>query len=532
MRLINLWRQEGTWQRWPGYVRAVRAFARINESRFMLGERLVVPIPGVGAFLPPPLRGNRMRPGDGWLPAVLALGTSITLLAAPWPQNLFLILTATAFIVALLKPAIGMGLLVLSVPIQSVGEHQLGSLHLTVTKAVLIGLITAWVLRTTTLRRGFRLGLVEGMFGLHVAVLALSIVNARDSAAWGSELYRWWSALVVYVIAITTIRDVRSSIPILVATIAGVAGTSLLGFYQVAAGLGPASFSVGGLVRAFSTFGQPNPFAGYLEVTVPLLAALAASWVGGPWRSQLRLTYGDRLLGASAAAAVMGLGALVLTQSRGGWIGMACGLAVVVWMVGGAVRWSAVGAGALVAIMVVATPVGARLASRLGESELRSGEGVQVTVANFAVQERLAHWRAGLEMVRRRPLLGVGAGNFSAVYREVTPVWRFRVSRGHAHNAYIHAAAQTGLTGLSTYLLFLGAVALRLRGALRAATDGPGRPLVIGAIGVTVAISMHNIFDYLHVLSLPVQLSAVWAIAGAASIERELTGAHVPGAAA
>ncbi len=521
MRVSNLW------SRLPPFCKA----ARIRGSSFIHGRRAPAALPGGPASLAATLKWNPIGLREDWLPALLAVGAIVTLLAAPWPQNLFFILTAVAFVVALLKPPIGLGLLVLSVPIQSAGEHQLGLLHLTVTKAVLIGVIAAWVLGATTLRRGFRLGLVEGLLALHVAVLALSVVNARDTAAWGSELYRWWSALVVYVIATNTIRDVRSSIPIVVATVVGVTGSSLLGFYQVAAGLGPASFSVGGLVRAFSTFGQPNPFAGYLEVTVPLLAALGASWIGGPSRYRLPQVYGERLLCASAVIAMIGLGALVLTQSRGGWIGTFCGLAVVVWMVGGAVRWSAVGAGALVAIMVLATPVGGRLASRLGESELRSGEGVQVTVANFAVQERLAHWRAGLEMAQRHPLLGVGAGNFSAVYREVTPVWRFRVSRGHAHNAYIHAAAQTGLIGLTTYLLVLGAVALRLRGVLRSVADGPGRPLVIGAIGVTVAISMHNVFDYLHVLSLPVQLSAVWALAGAASGEPELMAPPVPDAA-
>ncbi len=528
MRVSDLWVRQRGGLRSPGLVPVFHRVARMRGSPFSLHRRFVAALPGSPAFLPPLDRRNLIRPDQRWLPGVLAVGTSFTLLAAPWPQNLFLILIAIAFAFALLKPPVGLGLLVFSVPVQSVGEHQLGLLHLTVTKAVLIGVITAWVLRTTTLRRGLRLGLVEGMFGLHVAVLALSIVNARDIAAWGSELYRWWSALVVYVIAVNTIHAARSSIPVLVATLVGVAGASLLGFYQVAAGLGPASFSVGGLVRAFSTFGQPNPFAGYLEVTVPLLAALGASWIEETGRTRLCQVYGSRLLAASAVVGFIGLGALVLTQSRGGWIGTLCGLAVVVWMVGGAVRWSAVGAGALVAIMVVATPLGGRLASRLGESELRSGQGVQVTVANFAVQERLAHWRAGLEMAQRYPLLGVGAGNFSKVYRDATPVWRFRVSRGHAHNAYIHAAAQTGLTGLTTYLLLLGAVALRLRGALRSAADGPGRPLVIGAIGVTVAFSMHNVFDYLHVLSLPVQLSVVWALAGAASIDRERPLPHAP----
>jgi O-antigen ligase len=116
-------------------------------------------------------------------------------------------------------------------------------------------------------------------------------------------------------------------------------------------------------------------------------------------------------------------------------------------------------------------------------------------------------------MAEKYPVLGVGAGNFSNRYREFAQVWRFRTSRGHAHNAYIHAAAQSGFLGLSAYLIFLGVAASQLVRAFRASRGRVERPLVIGAIGVTVAFAVHNVFDYLHVLSLPLQLSVVWALA-------------------
>jgi O-antigen ligase len=140
---------------------------------------------------------------------------------------------------------------------------------------------------------------------------------------------------------------------------------------------------------------------------------------------------------------------------------------------------------------------------------------VQVTPANFATQERLAHWRAGIAMAEAHPWLGVGAGNFSARYREYTRVWRFRISRGHAHSAYIQAAAQSGLAGLGAYLLLLAAVLWRLGAAYRAARPET-RAMIAGALGVTGAVMVHNVFDYLHVLSLGLQLSAVWAVAALA----------------
>ena len=136
-----------------------------------------------------------------------------------------------------------------------------------------------------------------------------------------------------------------------------------------------------------------------------------------------------------------------------------------------------------------------------------------MTLSNFAAQERLVHWRAALRMAAARPVLGVGAGNFSLRFREFTPTWQFRVSRGHAHSTYLQAAAQTGLIGLASYLALLTTVGTRLRLLLRRTGTGAARPLVVGAVGATLALAVHGVFEHLHVLSLGIQLSLVWALA-------------------
>jgi len=219
------------------------------------------------------------------------------------------------------------------------------------------------------------------------------------------------------------------------------------------------------------------------------------------------------MAGIVGVAAMVGLLALVLSQSRGGWVGAAAGLVAVVWLSGGAMRWVAIFAAAAVLLLVTLTPTGGRVSDRFAGDIFSLADDVQVTPANFAARERLAHWRAGLAMVRAHPVLGVGGGNFQGQFRDATSTWRFRISRGHAHNAYIQAAAQSGLLGLATYLTLWVTVGWRLARGLRRAGDGPSRPLVVGAIGVSVAFSVHSIVDYLHVLSLGVQLSAVWAMA-------------------
>jgi O-antigen ligase len=465
--------------------------------------------------------GRLRYDGSFGLPFALAAAAAMVILFVPLPRNAVVLFAGAALVVALLKPPLALGCLVASVPVQSVGGEPLGPINLTLTKFVLLATAAAWLARVLTQHRPLRLDRIVVTHGLYVVVLALSIVNAPAGASWGAELYRWWSPLLTYVIAINTIRRPRDARPVIAGTALGVVGASVYGIVQSARGIGPEAFDVGGWTRAYATFGQPNPFAGYLELTVPLLVALSAAWLLPRYRPALREAIGGPLAALSAVGSGIGLIALVLTQSRGGWLGAVAGLTVVAVLLGGRIRWTAVAVGIAVFAAVILTPYGNRLSARLVAGFGLQSDGVQVTTENFAVQERLAHWRAGWAMAKRYPVLGVGAGSFPARFREFTQVWRFRIQRGHAHNAYIHAAAQSGFVGLAAYLIFLGGVATSLYRSLRRAADPAVRVVVVGAIGVTVALAVHNVFDYLHVHSLPVQLAAVWAIASTTTGDTE-----------
>jgi len=216
-------------------------------------------------------------------------------------------------------------------------------------------------------------------------------------------------------------------------------------------------------------------------------------------------------------------GAIFASFSRGAWLGITGGVAAMVLFTGVRARVAAGIATVIFALVLLGgganfLPEGFtdRLATAVIGAETPDVRTAYITAENFSTVERRAHWEAGLQMFYSNRLLGVGLGNFNLRFPEFTVSPTFLISQGHAHNYYIHVAAEAGLVGLTTYLLLLGMiVGTGLRTLLltgRPGADPAARPIVIACLGVVVAVGIHNVFENLHVLSMGVQLSTVWAL--------------------
>jgi O-antigen ligase len=458
--------------------------------------------------LPPELREANFK---RVLPLTVVAATALALGAIDVSLLLATIATLLLFLLALRDLSLGVLSVVASVPVQSVAALDLGVAGVTWTKLAVLALLIAWAVRLLSGYSRPRIDDIAAALGVYILVLTISIVEARNLSAWAGEVYRWAVSLAIYVAAAESLRGTVALRRVALVLSAAVVAVAAYAGWQVASGTGPATFSVGGVTRAYATFGEPNPFAGYLEMTVPLLLALAIGFAAsGPARPVFQ-PLGKLALVAIFVASIAGILALLATQSRGGYLGFAVGLGTIVWLTGGKVRWLGTVGGVICLVAILASPASGSVTERF-RTESFTTKDAQVTTDNFAAQERAAHWRAAIHMAESSPILGVGAGNFDERYREATTVWRFRIPRGHAHNAYLQALAQAGILGAVSYLSVLVAVAWRIRRELKRAHDPVIRSVAIGVAAITAAVAVHNTVESLHVLSLGLQLAVVWAL--------------------
>lgn len=431
------------------------------------------------------------------------------LIGIPWPFGALLVTVVMLVVVGVLAPATLLTLLILSVPVQDEVSIDVGVGALTVTRLIVGALVLSYGVNLARGRAHPRLGWVGWAYALAIGALLASIVAVIDLGLWASEVYRWVAAAAVFIIADDVLQRSNARTAVIAGVGFGVIATSLVGLIQVITTDGPPSYVVGGVLRAYATFGAPNTFAAYLELGLPLLAAMSvAGWqeVGGrPW-----------LRWWCFAAAMCGGVALLLTQSRGGLLGIGAAVAVVALAGSQHARRTTV----LLGVGMAATlllPVGDRLTQPLADLAAPSRISEDVTTENWANRERAAHWDAGLRMMRQYPFSGVGAGHYDLRFREHTPVWRFRIPRGHAHNGYIQMGAQAGYAGLVAMVVFAGTLLMTAAWGIAHAPTRHERAVAVGALGIVVAFSVHSVVDYLNVLSLGLQLAVMVALVTAMS---------------
>lgn len=434
------------------------------------------------------------------------------------------VLGAALGIGLLIEPALGLILLAaaipwsnaVSLPVPGAGAADL-----------LIGLLfVLWLARGVVRRKiVLRMPPLSLSLLLFVWVAGLSLTQAFS---WRDGLPEWlkWAEFAILYIVASQLLTSRSAKWLIAGLFAGGLSQVALGAYQFIGQVGPEAFILpGGYMRAYGSFNQPNPFSGYLGYLAPVAASLGLWAAGRWWRSRSRRD----LIVALGVIAVAGslIAGIVMSWSRGGWLGLVAAFAVIA-----ALRnWRTTFAtGAIVAVLVLAiglfgaswlpSAITSRVQDLGSYATPPDPARTEINDENFSVLERLAHWRAGLWMFEDHPWLGVGIGNYGANYARYEQPY-FYEPLGHAHNIFINFAAETGVLGLETFTIFWVGVAW-LTARRGRARQGWISALTIGVLGTWTYLTVHGLFDNLFVqhmqLQLALLLAAVSAMTGPTSL--------------
>ncbi len=246
--------------------------------------------------------------------------------------------------------------------------------------------------------------------------------------------------------------------------------------------------------QAAALIGNPG------DVGAALVAPAVLLWIGLTSATGVR----TRLLyGVGLGAALVGLGATEAIAP----LGAVAAAVLLHTLLDLKRRWRLfVGAALLLVAVAAGTGAGRRVLMKL--EQLRSGE-----VATASTQRDIGILSA-IEMIRTRPLLGVGPGAFENAFiparlrAEERVGRRFRHDSGlahfdNAHNEVLTLAAENGLPAAALSLVLLGTIAAGLLVVSVRKADGSG----IGDVPPDTLLALLASFAVLSIASFPLRLA-------------------------
>ena len=340
-----------------------------------------------------------------------------------------LLLAAAAVALAFLVTRVDLAIILVVATAPLEGAFASGPAGVSLTKLAGYVCIAAFVLALVKERRRlvFEPGqaIVLGILGIAM----LSTAWADDASVAITTTTRYASFAAIYVI-ITQFGHDR----VLQRRIAW----TLTVTCTIAAALGLNDYLTGDAQLATLPHVQANDFAFILATSLPFMFFL----LGG--------TRALRPLLLAAIALVSA--ALLLSLSRGAFLGLAAGFIVFV---------------------------------------LTDRRRLQVTLKQNVAQEnvstRFGAWSAAARLASDHPLLGVGPGNFQFHYNELTGQPLGTLTLTVAHNALLDVAAELGLVAMALLALYLILAFVRLSSAIQLGYGDPGFVRAL-RISLTIAI--------------------------------------------
>lgn len=292
---------------------------------------------------------------------------------------------------------------------------------------ILLTTITAFTNKTIT----WVSNPINKLFVIFILIIVLSGIFAFNPVASWDQKQTMLGWVIVYFLVINIVNTEKLVILFILAYLLFSLKMAQFGtLYWVRSGF---SFSKTGLEGAPGWFRNSGEYA----IQMLIYGSLAISVV-----ISLRGYWGKYKKWILYACAIMGYLAVMGASSRGSQLGLAV---IVAWFM----TKQKNGFKGLVVITVLSLV----LYYFLPEKQMQRFEAMG---ADDSSLQRLAYWKAGVEIIKQHPVLGVGYENWISymLYKYPDGVGPYHVIQV-CHNIYIQAASELGLIGLFCFLAMI-----------------------------------------------------------------------------
>ncbi len=490
-----------------------------------------------------------------WQPRIFVVTALLLGLAAaklPPSTTAVALLVAALAVAVVVRPVIGLILALLAGPFGALENVLFSSPMLDSGQLLLLLTLAAWLGQGIVRRRiNLRHSRILVPLLLFIGIGLLSLLTASSVPDGMKELLKWIEiALLIWLVSDVEAegprdRGRRSLLVVSGLLLAGLS-QALIGIWQFGLrGTGPEHFIIlGRFYRAYGTFEQPNPFGGFINLTALMSLGITIGLAAAYWQQRqerangvdqtpyrfLSLPLSPLNVIASGAIAAISVTALMMSWSRGAWLGFVAGLAALLFFYPRK-RWQ--GAALLAAAAVVgsflllagiqANLLPATIVDRFTDFgqglQLDDVRGVDISDTNYAVVERVAHWQAALNMARDKLWLGVGFGNYASAYPNYA-LLNWPDPLGHAHNYYLNLLAEVGILGLAAYCLFWIMVIRQTAGLINTLA-WPDRGIALGLMAAWFGLSIHHLVDNLFVNNIYIHLGCMFGLLQLLEMKRD-----------
>jgi len=323
---------------------------------------------------------------------------------------------------------------------------------------------------------------------IYALLILISTITSIDPSGSFRDLAIHFTAIGFVLVVINNIQT-KEDFNILV-TFLVIAATlvALYGLYQYKVGVEMEDKWVDSVnnpdikTRVYSVFGNPNILAEYLIMIIPISAALF-------WYSK-KIHKKAIFLITSLILTI----ALVLTLSRGGWVGFAFGIFIFIILIEKKLLLALIPI-ALLGIYFLPQSIINRI----------------LTIGNLGDSSnayRIRLWKITLEIIRDNWLVGVGFGYIP--FKTTFETYIRTMPAYHSHNTYLQTMGEMGILGLIVFVMFIFVLYKYAIKRLMKDEDRYIRTMAGGVLAGLSALLAHGAVE--SVLYLPKIIITFWTL--------------------